>query len=271
MSYQIGSGPVKPHPKEPNTEIPEQPRRQAPSMTPSRPYSQLAKFLVYVLGRRPDEFALVPDGKGSVAIKDVVHVLSEEPGWRHIREAYLKTMPLHLTDAPVAMDDKRIWAKDRSHLPPMAPDPAPPKLLYTCVRRRAHPVVVAQGLAPAQGRVTLLSADPETALRIGRRTDADPVLITVQTAKAMAAGIVFVRFGDLHTCDRPLSKEWFTAPPLPKERPDKHKHPAPEPAPPPTHAGSFFPDPLRIGGKRPEKGRKGEPAWKEERRRSRKR
>jgi putative RNA 2'-phosphotransferase len=239
------------------------------SMNPSRAYLQLAKFLVYVLGRRPDEFALVPDAQGTVAIRDLLHVLTEEPGWRHIRAGHLKTIPLHLSPAPVKMDAKRIWAQDRSHLPMIVPDPTPPKLLYTCVRRRAHVVVADRGLAPADGRHIILSAIAETALRLGRRSDANPVLITVQTAKAMAAGLVFSRFGQLHVCDRPIARQWLGVPPLPKEKPDSH--PATAPCPLPDHAGSFFLDPDRLTGKQTEKGRKGEPAWKQERRRHRKR
>ena len=39
---------------------------------------QLAKFLNYVLGRRPDEFGLVTDKEGFVKIKDLIKATSEE-------------------------------------------------------------------------------------------------------------------------------------------------------------------------------------------------
>jgi len=41
----------------------------------------LAKMLAYVLGRRPDEFGLIPDAEGFVRIKDLLKALHEEEGW----------------------------------------------------------------------------------------------------------------------------------------------------------------------------------------------
>ena len=59
-------------------------------MKHSRQVDKLEKLLTYILGRRPDEFGLVPGPDGYVKIKDLLKALSEEPGWRHVRRSHLR-------------------------------------------------------------------------------------------------------------------------------------------------------------------------------------
>ncbi len=197
-------------------------------MQPSKAVRNLAKLMAYVLGRRPDEFGLVPDSEGYVRIKDLLKALSEEPEWRHIRRASINEMCLSLPDPPVEIDDNRIRAVDRSRLAVPDPDPVPaedlPPLLYTCVRKKAHPVVVEKGVTPMGGHPrVILASSPETARRIGRRFDAAPVLLTVQTVQAGAAGVAFHRAGESLFLADPLPPSTFTAPPLPKAKPEAEK------------------------------------------------
>lgn len=189
---------------------------------------KLAKVLEYVLGRRPDEFGLVPDPEGYVRIKDLLKALSEEEGWRHIRRASLNEILVSLPEPPVEINENLIRARDRRHL--VVPDPEGPPaedlppLLYTCVRKKAHPVVVEEGVSPMghHPRV-VLSSSQETALRIGRRFDAAPVLLTVHIAPARDLGIAFHRAGETLYLSGPLPPESFTAPPLPKQASDAEK------------------------------------------------
>ncbi len=188
---------------------------------------QLAKFLAYILGRRPDEFGLVPDDNGFVKIKDLIKAVCEEDGWRYVRRAHLNEIVLTLNKPTVEIAETRIRAKDRSRLAVPKPADNLPKLLYTCVRKRAHPHVLKEGLfASDSGRFTL-SASREMARRIGRRSDGKPVLLTVQVRLCEEKGVVFFTAGEaLFTADFiPLGG--FTGPPLPKETPEATKKPPP--------------------------------------------
>ncbi len=102
---------------------------------------KLSKMLVYILGRQPDEFGLLPDEHGYVKIKDLMKALGEEPGWRHVRACHVHEVIYTIGSPAVEIKDNQIRALDRSRL--FAPEvPAVfPKLLYYPVRRRAHPVV----------------------------------------------------------------------------------------------------------------------------------
>jgi len=124
----------------------------------------LAKFLDYVLGRRPDEFGLVPDPDGYVKIKELLKALGEEEGWGHVRRAGIDEVLISVPDPPIEVDDNRIRAADRSRLPVRKAAETFPKLLYTCVRKKAHPVVVDRGVSPMGEREhVVLTTEPELA------------------------------------------------------------------------------------------------------------
>lgn len=226
------------------------------------------RFLAYVLGREPQAFGLVPDEEGFVGINELLKALGEEEGWRHVRRSHINEVMLVLPDPPVEVAEASIRAVERRHLPPLQADGSPPRLLYTCVRRRAYPRVAERGVHPAGGGRVVLAADRDMALRIGRRSDASPVLLTVQTAAAAAAGIVFRGIaGTLYVSGR-LPRGCFTGPPLPAEPAPRKKQEAPAPAEE-TTPGSFrireLPETVGRPGE-DRKRRKKEIAWKKGRR-----
>ena len=77
---------------------------------------KLSKFLTYILGRQPDEFGLVPDENGYVKTKDLMKVLAEEPGWRHVRLNQIREV-VHISRSPtIEIQENRIRAVNRTHL-----------------------------------------------------------------------------------------------------------------------------------------------------------
>lgn len=236
---------------------------------------QLAKTLAYVLGRRPDEFGLLPDAEGYVKIKELLQAFSELDGWRHVRQNDLNELLLVIDAPPVEIDGSRIRARDRSQLPAASYCPDPPKLLYTCVREKAYPHVIEKGILPTAHAHVLCSPDPSMADRIGRRKSPHPVRLTIHTQKSTDHGVVFYCFGESLFLADHIPPEDFTGPPLPK------KEPAKETASPPagnrlsekTIAGTFTVTPEMIspaaGGKSSNKGQKKKVSWKENRKQSR--
>lgn len=240
-------------------------------MKHSHTVGNLSKFLVYVLGRQPDEFGLVPDRQGYVKIKDLMKALGEEPGWRHVRVNHIREVVYTSRPAPVEMEDNRIRAVDRSHLfsPRIADEP--PKLLYYPIRRRAYPSLAERGLPPrpSPDRI-ILAGDMALARRLGRRIDSDPVMLTVNSHQALENGATLWRFGEslyLSDCLPPGS---FSGPPLPKNPPQPKKAEAPNGRTAPKTPGSYLMDPALTTGKvdRAQKGgRRRKNEWKRERKR----
>lgn len=234
---------------------------------------KLAKFLATVLGRQPDAFGLVPDAQGYVSVKDLLKVLAEEPGWRHVRFNHLREL-IHSGVSPtVEIDNQRIRAVDRSHLSAPAIAEQLPKLLYCPVRRRAYPVLLEKGHWPAALNRIVLTADLSMAQRLGRRIDPAPVILTVNTDHARRNGATVWRCGKALFVLDGLPVGCFSGPPLPKNMTEMRSAKSPERPAAPKTPGSYRLDlAIDIGTRKPGsvKGTKAHKnAWKQDRKRKR--
>jgi putative RNA 2'-phosphotransferase len=243
------------------------------NMAYSKNLKKLAKYLAYLLGRRPDEFGLVADSDGFIKIKEVLKALSEEKAWRHVTRASLNEILITLPDAPMEINTNQIRAINRSGLPQPEPDGSPPKLLFTAVRRKAYPRILQKGVAPSLYPGVLLAADRAMALRIGKRLDQSPVLLTINTDQARQRQTVFARYGSNLFLAAHLPPGCFTGTPLPKETKLPPK-PSPDvPAKKPKTPGSFILDrqaaPLLPKRGRP-KPKRNVVGWKETRKKQHK-
>jgi putative RNA 2'-phosphotransferase len=185
-------------------------------MSKTRSPQNLAKMLAYVLGRRPDEFGLIPDADGFVKIKDLLKALHEEAGWGYVNESHLREVLITIPVPAFEIDAHRIRARQReTPAAESGPEP-PPKLLYAHVRRRAYPWVHANGIHPSSHPQVVLAAQRELAERLGRRIDPDPVILTVNVHAAEVQGVTLTRFGDeLFLADR-IPVGCFSGPALPE-------------------------------------------------------
>lgn len=209
-------------------------------MAKNRSPQYLAKLIAYVVGRRPDEFGLVPDAEGCLKVKEVLKAITEEDGWGYVRRAHLDEVLLTVDDPGFEIVADRMRATGLQR-PPADRRPAElPKLLYACVRRRAYPHVLAKGLAPGAHPQVVLSSSRDLAERIGRRSDSDPVLLTVQVAKAREERVEFSRVGEKIYLAGEIPAACLRGPALPKEK--AAGKPAPETPGRRPPAGSFSVD-----------------------------
>lgn len=239
-------------------------------MQASKAVRQLAKFTSYMLGRRPDEFGLVPDAEGFVKIKDFLKAICEEEGWRHVRRSHLNEMMLAFPgSSPIDIREDRIRSVERDFVPRTVQAEEFPKLLYTCIRTRAYPHVTEKGIQPTGTDEVILSPDRSMAERIGKRYDASPILLAVDVKRSVSAGAVFSRMGELlYLADR-IPVGCFSGPPLPKPKAEPAKPAAPPPPELPPIPGSYRIDPETIRKRSLPKGRKKEIDWKKDRKRLR--
>lgn len=233
---------------------------------------KLSKFLTYVLGRRPDEFGIVPDSDGFVRIKELLQALHEEQGWRHVRQAHLNEALIVPGKPVIEIDGTRIRALDTSLLPVVGRPEDLPKLLFIAIRSRAYPAALERGLSAIPRRYLTLSTDKEMAMRMGRRVDNRPTLLTVQVNESIKNGTSFYQYGRiLFLADR-IHPGTFSGPPLPKAKADATAIHVAADTPRNRTPGSFFPEPesFQPANRRPSgaPGRK-EPQWKKDRRRAR--
>lgn len=211
-------------------------------MSKQRSPKQLAKFIDYILRRRPDEFGLVTDEEGFVRIKELLKAVNEEEGYGYVRQSHLDEIMLSVPDHAFEVIDNRIRSNFRDQLPHHVYAPDPPKLLYTCVRRKAYPHVAEKGIRPAGFSQVVLSSDVDMAERLGRRSDRSAVLLTVQVQSCVDQGGVFCQAGESLFLADFIPAGCFTGPPLPKEKPLAPKPAEREPGPLQRPGGSYFID-----------------------------
>ena len=203
---------------------------------------QLAKFLNYVLSRRPDEFGLVTDKEGFVKIKDLIKATNEEAGLKYVRRSHINEIMITLPNHGLEIADNFIRAINREHLPKQSFALDPPKLLYTCVRMKAYPHVLDEGIMPTGFSKVILSSSSDLAKRMGRRSDHAAVLLTVQVRHSEEKGVVFFTAGESLFLADHIPTGCFSGPPLSKELPDTRKTDKPQKEPAKMPAGSFLID-----------------------------
>jgi len=225
----------------------------------------LARLLVYILSRRPDEFGLVLDATGKLPVRELLWALAQEEGWGYVRRSHLEEV--------VNVTSPGAFELDQTHIRALQPGPAnlrsqdaawpPPTLLYRAITAKSHGVVAERGLQAPTGGELVLAADPEMARRLGRRRDPQAVLVVIQAQSAAKKGVEFFPYGEGLYLSGPIGPEYLQLPAAPK-KPEAKPAPVEKSVPVQPTPGSVW---LDITGQptKPwkEKGRKKDPAWKE--------
>jgi len=238
--------------------------------------NRLKKLLLYILGHRPDEFGIVLDRDGFVRIKELLQAINEESGWGYVRRSHIDEVVIADSGDNFVVKEESIGLSSKNGFSFIHEGVVPPKVLYFCVRRRAYPTVLENGIYPGGNQSYIpLSKTDELAVRIGKRRDQKPVLLTVRARKAYDSGISFGLQGEyIYTTDH-IPPEYFSGPQLPKE---KEKRGEPVKKEPPSKEefmpGSFLLDLERGAALNKQmlkrKGIKKDIAWKRQARKRRK-
>jgi putative RNA 2'-phosphotransferase len=225
---------------------------------------ELGKIIEYILLYRPDEFGVFLDDDGSLPIKELMWALHEEEGWKHIRLGHLKELAYSQLELAFTLEENSI--KPRQEKEQASSAAVPPRLLYHAARRKAYPVILKHGLRPGGRPYVPLATTKQIALRIGRRRDPKPILLTIHAVQAHDKGQVFYGCGELLYLVKTLPPPFLSGPPLRESsKPIKVSRPkAPEPVKieSPEMIGSFLldpardPDPMRRERRKKDKERK---------------
>lgn len=166
-------------------------------MTPER-RDELSKAVSYALRHRPWEFELELDPDGWVPVDQLVDGLRGDPRFADLARSDLEELVATAPRRRHELTDGRIRAV-YGHSAPVVAAPAPAielGTLYHGTSRRSVASILREGLLPRGRRFVHLSATIEIALQVGRRKDPEPVLLEVDAAGALEAGIEFYRASD---------------------------------------------------------------------------
>ncbi len=176
-----------------------------------------------MLGHRPDEFGLVPDHEGFIAYKELLQAVHEEEDWRYVRRSHINEVLLGGDRARFQSENERIRSVERRwELDLHDAALSLPRILFTAVRRKAHPVVMEKGLKGTGERLLVLLPVRDMAWRIGRRRDQAPVVLEISADAAKEKRVLFFSFGDLFLSPE-IPARFIAGPPLPKETLERRK------------------------------------------------
>jgi putative RNA 2'-phosphotransferase len=243
------------------------------NMGKKRSPKDLAKFLSYVLGRRPDELGLVTDSDGFVKIKDLLKAVNEEEGWRYVRRGHIDEVLISVSDAIFEIKEDSIRVKNQDLLVKQTPAQNIPKTLFTCVTRKSYPNVLEKGVFPGSFPMVILSSDKKMTEKIGKRRDPEPVMLFINTQKTIDQGVLFIQAGETLFTAKTIPLDCFTGPPLLKPKTEIIKPRQKDDQKEKKMAGSFVMEPDDQNEKqkrRARKKRKNEVGWKEDRKKMRK-
>jgi putative RNA 2'-phosphotransferase len=219
-----------------------------------------------MLGHNPAEFGFVPTSDGFVPFKELLKAIHEEPGWRHVNQSHINEVLLGKDRFLFEVAENQIRAVERKWGRNVeSPEPSSiPKILFTAVRRKAHPVVMEKGLKSPAGRYLILSPDEEMSAKIGKRRDPKPVILRVDAEKAGKEGISIHPFDTLFLSEE-IPPRYIHGPPVAKETLAAPAETAYKPETPGTFPLDLArdPDPYRRARGRKQKG------WKEAARKTR--
>ncbi|MEV6966782.1 RNA 2'-phosphotransferase [Hamadaea sp. NPDC051192] len=151
-----------------------------------------SKRLSYVLRHRPDSVGLTLGAGGWVGVDELLHALARH-GTRITRDD-LEYVVAHNDKRRFIIDGDRIRA-NQGHsmevdlgLTPVTP---PDRLYHGTARHNLDPIFL-DGLVRGNRHHVHLSADEETALKVGAR-HGSPVVLAVDAAAMTAEGLLFYR------------------------------------------------------------------------------
>jgi len=158
-------------------------------------YSELSKEISYALRHAPQEYGLTLDEQGWVPVEDLINILKK-------REKYSDLTLQDIADMIQASEKKRhqlIGDRIRALYGHSTEEKIkkdsirPPDVLYHGTAHKFLPKILDQGLISKDRQYVHLSQDKETAIIVGKRRDADPVVLLIDAITAWKDGINFYR------------------------------------------------------------------------------
>lgn len=167
-------------------------------MTPSD--AELSRAVSHALRHEPWFYELELDEEGWAPVDQLVTALREKGGdWEAIDRTAVERMLATATKRRHQLDGDRIRALYGHSVPGRIRrrPGAPPAQLFHGTAPETWAVIQVDGLLPMRRQFVHLSVDRETALMVGRRKSASPVLLMIDAAAAAATGTTFYEGNEL--------------------------------------------------------------------------
>ena len=176
-------------------------------------YLRLSKEISYALRHNPKQYNLSLDSLGYVQVKELLLALNNS---KH----YFKEITLEDLQKVIEISDKkRLEIKEdkiralygHSFITKIEKVLAlPPEILYHGTSHSTLDKILKEGLKPMNRQYVHLSVDQETAIQVGKRRDEKPVLLSIDTKRAIESGIKFYLGNDKVWLSDPIPAVFLT-------------------------------------------------------------
>lgn len=160
----------------------------------------LSRAVSHALRHEPWLYELELDEEGWAPVDQLLVALYEKGGvWESVDRVSLERMLATATKRRHELDGDRIRALYGHSMPGrIQKRPAvPPARLFHGTAPQTWAVIKVDGLLPMGRQHVHLSVDRETAMSVGRRKSASPVIVTIDAAAAASSGVTFYGGNDL--------------------------------------------------------------------------
>ncbi|BFH17273.1 putative RNA 2'-phosphotransferase [Paenibacillus dendritiformis] len=156
---------------------------------------KLSKEISYALRHAPWEYELELDEEGWVSLEQLLQALRLDQRWESLNEQDICSMMEAADKRRFEAADGKIRALYGHSVPRKIVKQAetPPPVVYHGTARRFAAQILKEGLRPMGRQYVHLSADKETAMLVGKRRDAAPVLLKVVPGWPGTRGLCFIR------------------------------------------------------------------------------
>jgi len=156
-------------------------------------YTELSKEISYILRHNPQEYGLTLDKDGWLELEALVSALKAQEQYNHLKAEDIENMAISANKKRHEIHNGRIRAfyghtlKEKIEKEPVQP----PEILFHGTSRKSAENIVKEGLLSQDRQYVHLSQDRETANRVGKRKDKEPVIFAIDAKHAWLAGICF--------------------------------------------------------------------------------
>lgn len=155
--------------------------------------TRTSRYISLILRHKPDTIGITLDEHGWASVDELIAGVSRtHPLTMESLEEIVRTDE---KQRYFFNGDKTLIRANQGHSIPVdveLPELEPPAILYHGTGKKYGPSIDRQGLLPKSRLYVHLSADKDTAVKVGRRHGA-PVVYTVQAGKMSADGYLFYR------------------------------------------------------------------------------
>jgi len=159
---------------------------------------ELSKLISYILRHHPQKYGLSLDRYGFARLKDLVRAISQKKKWvseesirRLVEESEKKRFEIR-------GDKIRATYGHTIEVKHLSPEVEPPEILFHGTSGRRVASILKDGLKPMKRQYVHLSQTEQEAYRVGRRKDANPVVLRVRAKEASCQGIRFRKCGTVY-------------------------------------------------------------------------